>query len=304
MKYSSAALKLLILKEYGKLTNSKFYNSYTTIESLENSFTESVAALEAKYSAILSRIEAGGADGFLCFYDPEFPKLPATVKKSALPCLLFYRGDISLLKYERNIAIIGLTDIDENISVRERKIVEHLVADKAVIVSGLARGCDTCAHETCIDNGGKTIAVLPTPLNEIYPAENQGLANRIVENGGLLVTEYCSPPSSKYESIGRFPQRDGLQALFSKAVVLIASYKKGEGDSGSIYAMEMAKACGMGRYAMQPSVSDKNNPKFGLNSEYLDTRFAEKMPDNTTIKELIANETYDIDKSEQLCMFS
>lgn len=54
----------------------------------------------------------------------------------------------------------------------------------------MALGCDTVAHSTCIDNNGKTIAVLPSTIDNIYPSENKEIAEKIVKNGGLLVSEY------------------------------------------------------------------------------------------------------------------
>ena len=82
------------------------------------------------------------------------------------------------------------------------------------------------------------------------------------------MSEYVSEPKNKYESVNRFIERDRLQALFSKAVVLIASYRKGEGDSGSRHAFEKAKEYGKKRLVMYRE-SDATDLTFGLNKDYV-----------------------------------
>lgn len=88
-----------------------------------------------------------------------------------------------------------------------------MVASGAVIVSSLALGCDSIAHQQAIASKGKTIAILPGPLNDIMPAKNKNLAEDIVSNGGLLISEYLTASKSKMELNGRYQERDRLQAL-------------------------------------------------------------------------------------------
>jgi DNA processing protein len=86
------------------------------------------------------------------------------------------------------------------------------------IVSGLALGCDTVAHDECIKAGGKAIAVLPSPCDNPQPASNRLLADSIIESGGLLISEYgTGSPVTKYN----FPRRDRIQSLLSDATVII-----------------------------------------------------------------------------------
>ena len=94
------------------------------------------------------------------------------------------------------------------------------------------------------------------------------MAHKIVDNDGLIISEYVSEPKNRYESVKRFIERDRLQALYSKAVVLIASFRKGEGDSGSRHAFEKAKQYGKKRLVMYRE-SDSNDLMFGLNKEYV-----------------------------------
>lgn len=216
--------------------------------------------------------------------------------KKGAPEFLFYRGDISLLNQEhfaKNVAVIGLVNPSNEIIERERRIVAELVSRGANIVSGLALGCDSISHITCLENSGKTIAILPSQINKIVPADNTALAEEIVAKGGLLLSEYFTPPDSwnKHEALNRFVERDRLQAYFSNSILLIASYrhaKDGEPncypndgvkrDSGARHAMKIAKDIGRKRYVMFNEKTDTNNELFDLNKDILQDSVSDKKP--------------------------
>lgn len=222
----------------------------------------------------------------ICCFDEEFPQIKNNIKQSEKPFLFVYRGDINLLKdINKNVAVIGCLTPNGDIEKRERKIVAELIKNDITIVSGLANGCDTIAHKVCVENGGKTVAFLPTVLDSVYPYNNIDLANEIVEKGGLVITEYVSKPKSRSEGIKRFIERDRLQAMFSKAVVLIASFKQGEGDSGSRHAMYKAREYGCGRYVMFNEKIDNKKSIFGLNLQFLEN--GSTLLTQNSIKELI-----------------
>lgn len=220
---------------------------------------------EMRTDAPLSKSDRTDEIGTISARDEGFPRPDLSLCVSEAPSLFAYRGDLSLLRdIRKNVAVIGVLNPTKEIEARERKAVRMLVESGFSIVSGLARGCDAIAHTECLACGGKTIAFLPTTLQNIYPRENAKLADEIAERGGLVVTEYLSEAASRGERIGRFLARDRLQAMFSFAVILIASYRKGEGDSGSRHAMEKAKQYGRARYAMYRE-EDEGDPRFGLN---------------------------------------
>ena len=209
----------------------------------------------------------------VCVFDNNFPKIDKNIKNSEKPFLFVYKGNIELLSNTRNnVAVIGVLSPTPDIESREQKIVKELVDNNLVVVSGLARGCDTIAHKTCLTCNGKTIAILPTTFDDLYPKENKKLASAIIENGGLVITEYVNKPQNKYEGIKRFIERDRLQAMFSKAVILIASFRQGHGDSGSRHAMQKAKEYGKLRCAMFNQKADLNKEIFGLNQELLNDK--------------------------------
>lgn len=121
--------------------------------------------------------------------DNEYPNQLKKIKNP--PKQLYVRGRIENLK-ETGIAIVGT----RNCSSYGRRVcnnfTKNLVGYNFNIISGLANGIDTCAHRSCIEAEGKTIAVLPSGLNNIFPEENKGLVNKIIKSGGTIITEY--PP--------------------------------------------------------------------------------------------------------------
>ena len=214
----------------------------------------------------------GFLDGVVAIGDPEFPSHRGNVKNSEQPVVLFYRGDLGLLRRQnRNIAVIGLLTPDEETEIVESEMVSKLVSRGVTIVSGLALGCDTVAHRHALRSDGKTVAILPSPLNEIIPSTNKNLAEEIVKKKGLLITEYYEKAKSKMELSGRYQERDRLQALFSDCVILAASYAKNDLglDSGSRLAMEYAANYSIPRAVMYDSEIDVSNPKYGLNRQVI-----------------------------------
>ena len=223
--------------------------------------------------------------GLVCVFDNDFPNINLNLKNSEKPFLFAYKGNINLLKnIDSNIAIIGVLTPTKNIEVREQKIVKEVAENNLTIVSGLAKGCDTIAHKTCLENNGKTIAILPTTFDNIYPKENVTLVEEIIKKNGLVITEYITEPQNKFERIKRFIDRDRLQAMFSNAVILIASYTQGNGDSGSRHAMQKAKEYEKTRFVMFDERVDNNNPIFELNKQQI--KDGAIILTNKTIKEI------------------
>ena len=280
MKYSDLALKVLAAKECGIIkTNAQFWGSFANRKEFEEEISkvESVAKTMQKITNEIDSYETD--EGFICIFDDEFPVLNRKIKNNGdKPYILFYKGNLSLLNdLNNNIAVIGLLDPDEEIIKRESEVIKRLVENELVIVSGLAAGCDTIAHKACVEAAGKTIAILPTQISKIIPAANRDLAEEIINEGGLLLSEYYKDPTTKHEVINRFIERDRLQAMFAKAIILIASYRKGEGDSGSRHAMEAARRYEIERYVMYNHKTDENNSKFGLNKDLFDLKSPDKV---------------------------
>lgn len=214
----------------------------------------------------------GAIDGVVALGDDDFPPHRGVVKDSEKPIFLFYRGDLTLLaSNSNNVAVIGLLNPDEEIEAAERELVAALVNSGAVIVSGLALGCDTVAHRQALESRGRTVAILPSPLSEVIPAKNRELAEQIVKKDGLLISEYLTSAKSKMELSGRYQERDRLQALYSNSIVLSASYAKNDvgNDSGSRLAMGYANNYSIPRVVIYDRESDINNPRYDLNRQII-----------------------------------
>lgn len=213
-------------------------------------------------------------DGFgvTALGDDDFPKIAGKIPPADHPVVLFYKGDIKLIGTQNNnVAVIGVLTPLGDVEQREREVVKMLVNKGITIVSGLALGCDSISHDETLRNNGKTVAVLPSPLNDIMPKSNLRLANEILDNGGLLVTEYYEPITSKYELSSRYVKRDRLQAMFSKCVLLAASYAENrEGnDCGSRHALNKAKEYGISRAVIYDANTDSTNKMFDLSRQII-----------------------------------
>ena len=213
------------------------------------------------------------ADGIIAFCDENFPAYSAKIKGDK-PILLTYKGDLGLLtKNLLRIAVIGFLNPCDKIKALEEKIVDKMLQKDAVIVSGLAKGCDEIAHRRTLQKNGATIAILPSTLRNILPSSNVELAQEIVANGGLLISEYlteCDNP--RFGLPQRYIERDRLQALFSDAVCLVASFSENDSkkdkskDSGARHALNKAKEWGIPRIAPK---GIENDERFNLNKEIL-----------------------------------
>ena len=258
---SNISLKLYNLIKTGVIkSNAHFWKSFDSEDAI-NTFPCDLQAVEQE-------LKEKGIN-VISVLDENFPNTNVKLKNSEKPYFFAYKGDITLLNnVDENIAVIGVLTPTKEITEREQKVVKNLTKKSFNIVSGLAKGCDTVAHIESVKNNAKTIAFLPSTIDKIYPKENIGLANEIINNGGLVVSEYINEPKDRYERVKRFIERDRLQALYSKAVILIASFRKGEGDSGSRHAFEKAKDYGKKRLVMYRE-SDANDLMFGLNKDYV-----------------------------------
>lgn len=258
---SNLAIKLYVMVKNGIIkSNAMFWREFSK-ENIEE-FDIDICATEKELQEKSLNV--------VCTFDDHFPKIDKNIKNSEKPFLFIYKGNIELLSStSNNVAVIGVLSPTPDIESREQKIIKELVKGDLVIVSGLARGCDTVAHKTCLSSGGNTVGILPTTFDGLYPKENEKLASAIIESGGLVITEYVNKPRNKYEGIKRFIERDRLQAMFSKAVILIASFRLGQGDSGSRHAMQKAKEYGKFRYVMFNQITDDNKEIFGLNQDLL-----------------------------------
>lgn len=143
------------------------------------------------------------------------------------PKTIFYKGPMEIPLPCPRVSIIGSRGASEKGLLEAKKITMNLIENEVVIVSGLAKGIDTIGHKTAIENGGKTIAVIGTPLNKVYPKENFELQEDIMKNH-LVISQY---PVGHSTTPKDFVLRNRTMALISDATVIVEA---GE-SSGSLH---------------------------------------------------------------------
>lgn len=139
------------------------------------------------------------------------------VEQQNAPEFLYVAGAWDLLKLGTRVSIVGSRDASPQGLKRAAKLSRELVEAGVYVVSGLARGIDTAAHEAAIAAGGKTIAVLGTALDKAYPPENADLQRRIMTEH-LAVSQFKQGTPTRR---GNFPRRNRVMALVSEATVIV-----------------------------------------------------------------------------------
>ena len=183
----------------------------------------------------------------------------------APPQYLYVIGDESILN-QKSIAIIGCRNCTKYGAGNAYKFGYKLAEKGMNIVSGLARGIDTCAHKGAVEarkinlqkseNIGKTIAVLGSGLDVIYPPENRNLYQDILKTGGAIVSEY---PLGTMPLKHHFPSRNRIISGLSDGVLVIEARKR----SGTSITVEHALEQGKDIYAIPGNINQENS--YGTN---------------------------------------
>lgn len=191
------------------------------------------------------------------------------------PVILFARGNIDLLS-EKSIAIVGCRDCTEYGQNTSKKLAYDLSKNDFCVVSGLARGIDKFAHLGALEANGKTVAVIGNGLDNIYPYENKNLYERIIQNNGLIVTEYIigTKPNKM-----NFPARNRIISGLSDGVIVVEAKEK----SGALITADFALEQGKEVFAVPGNINRLNSKgtneliKDGANilTDYKDIIFAD-----------------------------
>ncbi len=160
---------------------------------------------------------------YLTLEDDNYPKMLKQI--SDPPAVLYYKGDLFNCNLDRTVAVVGSRKSTYHAKEAVRKILSELTGTDICIVSGLAAGIDTTAHEAAMDNGLKTIGVIASGFDFIYPSSNKRLYEKIEKENGAVVTEYY--PTFQPLKF-RFPQRNRIvSGLSYGTLVAEASLKSG-----------------------------------------------------------------------------
>lgn len=148
--------------------------------------------------------------------EPEFPEWLGRTYDP--PPVLFVRGALAPGEGERSVGIVGSRAATPQGLAFARALGRDLAQSGMTVVSGLARGIDAAAHRGALDAGGRTVAVLGSGLERVYPAENQPLAAAIAANAGAVVSEFPLDAGPRKEN---FPRRNRVIAGWGRGVVVV-----------------------------------------------------------------------------------
>lgn len=189
----------------------------------------------------------------ISLYDTYYPDKLKVIYDS--PIVLYVKGNKKILN-NKSVAIIGCrlpTTYGKNIA---KNMAYNLSANNINIISGLARGIDTCSHIGCLKANGKTIAVVGCGLDRVYPEENKLLFENIIKGGGAIVSEYVigTKPLAK-----NFPRRNRIISGLSNGVIVIEAKEK----SGTLITADFALEQGKEVYAVPGNITSINS--YGTN---------------------------------------
>lgn len=182
-------------------------------------------------------------------YDKYYPEKLKTIYDK--PIVLYIKGNKSILN-EFSLAIIGCREHTKYGEIVAKNISYQISKNNIVTISGLAKGIDSIAHKETIKAKGKTIAVIGSGVDNIYPEENKELAKEIIKNGGAIISEYVI--GTKPQKMN-FPARNRIISGMSNGVVVIEAKKK----SGTMITVDFALEQGKEVFAVPGNILSPNS---------------------------------------------
>lgn len=166
--------------------------------------------------------------------DKVYSKLLADTKEA--PPFLFLKGNVHLLN-EKSVCVVGSRNASSESMKKTERIVKPLIKRNIVVNAGLAKGIDTATHKSALENGGRTIAVIGTPINQYYPKENKEL-QKDIEEKGLVVSQF--PPCN---SVNRwnFLTRNATMSGISLATIIMETGETSGALKQADYALKQGR---------------------------------------------------------------
>lgn len=209
-----------------------------------------------KANSILDKQEALGIKT-ISIQDEDYPERLRKIGNEA-PVLIHLLGNADLLKREKTVAIIGARSADREGKAKAYELGKKYAEEGNAIVSGLALGCDKAGHEGCLAANGETIAIVGSGLDIIHPKENTDLQKRILEGGGLILSEQLLKTKANPSTL---VARNRLQAALSDSIILAQC----PAQSGSMHTMRFARQYRKKSLAVKfPKKTETNAGNFDL----------------------------------------
>ena len=183
--------------------------------------------------------------GVIESFAKEYPQSLTMIKDP--PKTIFWKGNISLLYSNKMVSVVGTRRISIYGKKVTQKMVRELVSVNVVIVSGFMTGVDAAAHGACLDAGGFTIAVMPCGIDYIHPEDQTELYERILNNQGLIISEYSE---SFKPQIWTYVRRNRILAGLSSGVLVTEAAL----NSGSLITVELARKANKSIFAVPGSI--------------------------------------------------
>lgn len=220
------------------------------VEGIGRPLAEKIGALRSRClpETLLTQYESQ-SQAFWTPADAPYPTLLFDIPDP--PPILYYRGPLRFDNLPSSALAVGIvgTRRPSSYGVRwTRRLSQCLTQQGILIVSGLADGVDTLAHQSCLQNQGTTIAVLGTGTDVVYPSFNQALYSQILETG-LILSEY---PDGTPPDRGHFPRRNRIIAGLSRAVLVTEAPKR----SGALITAYLANDYGREIYTVPGSLDN------------------------------------------------
>ncbi len=162
----------------------------------------------------------------------KIPQLKKLLDLTTSPKHLYFNGTLDFSIFENCTGVVGSRRMTDYGSRVIDKIIPQIVAQKQTVVSGFMYGVDQYAHRVCIESGGKTIAVLGWGIDTILTGEDLKLAKKIIDCGGLLLSEWETQKPTHWT----FPSRNRIVAALSKQVIVVEAAE----NSGSLITARLA----------------------------------------------------------------